>query len=282
MMQLWKRLAFLIVALPGLVSFLSAAPQTPRVAPRAGFQFLDERTVGMFTVQRWMRQDSPEPSAAGMCECIQIVYLGTRNILTLNPEGAITGINIDPGSGSDIDKDGQPDLIVSEWSGGAHCCYSTSVYSVGSEARSILSADTGNCMGSFEDLDGDGKLEFTTCDDRWAYAHCSFAASPMPTVIYAYDADARKYVPSTPKYAGLRKQAIEDLRAAAEKAFADSARDPEQDKCVALGPVLELMYSGRFDEGINFLRRVYRAPDREEFEAQTIRKVQESAHWVAR
>jgi hypothetical protein len=65
----------------------------------------------------------------------------------------------------------------------------------------LLSIDTGNCgPGEFRDLDGNGTIEFITCDDRWGCAHCSFAESPFPSVVFAYDAARGEYTsgPSDP------------------------------------------------------------------------------------
>ena len=50
---------------------------------------------------------------------------------------------------------------------------------------------TGCGPGEFRDLDGNGTMEFITCDDRWGYAYCSFAESPFPSVVFVVRPDAR-------------------------------------------------------------------------------------------
>ncbi len=164
-------------------------------------------------------------------------------------------------TGTDINGDDLPDLIVSAWSGGAHCCYSSGVYSVGEDVRTLLAVETGNCgPGEFEDLDGNGTREFITCDDRWAYTYCSFADSPFPRVVYSFDATRGAYVLDTPKYASrYRDQLAAALEDAQTWMSESGGKDLGLDKCRLLRPALGLMYGGRFDDGLVLLRGLYRA-----------------------
>jgi hypothetical protein len=259
----------------------AAFSQAPKTPPEAGFVFHDENSFGGFTVQRWVSQEAPEVSPSGVCECITLVYAGEKKILSVGGRQGIDAIAIDPLSGQDINADGFPELIVRSWSGGAHCCQTTSIYSVADQASLILSINTGNCLGQFEDLDKDGKLEFVTCDDGWAYEYCSFASSPMPTVVLAFDVDRKRYFPATPKYANHFAERVVEATKQAEDALAASDRTLETDRCSVLQPVLELMYVGRFDEGVALLRRLYHHPDALEFERQTVEKVKSRNLWVA-
>ena len=47
-----------------------------------------------------------------------------------------------------------------------------------------------------------------------------------------------------------------------------------------LRPVLGLMYSGRFNDGVVLLRALYRGGDRDEFERDTVERVRQSPLWV--
>jgi hypothetical protein len=268
-----------------IVLVLVASPawaQTPREIPYEGFGLRDERVEGPFTVQRWVSSEAPEVSPAGMCQCITVVYAGERRVLSLGVPGQLSADTVVAPSGADIDGDGSADLVVTSWSGGAHCCYSTQVYSVGAEVRRILSLDTGHCgPGEFADLDGDGWLEFTTCDDQWAYAYCSFADSPFPRVVYAYDPVRGDYAPATPRYAIRFRDELALSLGGAQTWMAESGgKDPGLDKCRLLQPVLGLMYAGRIDDGLVLIRGLYRADDREQFEAETVERVRQSALWV--
>lgn len=256
------------------------AAQLPRPAPRAGYLLHDERTLGPFTVQRWVSSTEPNVSPAGMCDCITVVYAGDRLVLTLGDGDGLSAISVGDPSGRDLNRDGLPDLVVSEWSGGAHCCFTTTVYSVGSEVRTILSLSSGNCgAGEFRDLDGDGTWEFLTCDDQWAYAYCSFAESPFPIVVMTYDPTRREYVPATPRFATYLRG---DTNAILEEARREltPGKPPDLDRCTVLGPALALIYEGRLDAGVAFIRELYRRPDREAFEQETLHRVRSSPLWV--
>jgi len=254
--------------------------QAPRATPRSGFVFYDERRIGIFESQRWVNSAEREVSPSGMCDCITVVYLGSRKILTIDP-GGIMSTEIDPRSGQDINGDKLPEIIVSQYTGGAHCCSSTTVYSVSAEPKMILQVDSGNCPGDFEDLDHDGKLEFVVCDDAWAYEKCPFATSPMPRVVYAYSPTMGRYTPATPRYWERFQESITQSIHQAEKDLADPDRDKTLDTCTVLRPVLDLMYAGRVDDGVALFRRLYRQADGSKLERETIQKVRSRPHWVA-
>src|SRR5215212_1588334 len=188
----------------------AAKAQAPRRAPQPGYQFVDVHAQGPFELQRWVAATAPDVSPAGMCDCLTVVYEGSRRIMTLGTPGDLTAITIESTTGRDINGDGSPDLVVSTWSGGAHCCYTTTVYSVGRDVRNVLAVETGNCgPGTFDDLDGNGVLEFSTCDDQWADAYCDFASAPMPTVVFAYDPAFQKYTVATPRFSAALQHLID-------------------------------------------------------------------------
>jgi FG-GAP repeat protein len=267
-----------------LLSATSARAQTPREAPQEGYSLHDERSVGAFVIQRWVSAATPEVSPAGMCDCLTLVYVGDRRVVTMGTAGTLSAYTMSDLTGTDINGDGFPDLVASAWSGGAHCCYSTAVYSVGQDVKPILVLETGNCgPGEFEDLDGNGTKEFITCDDRWAYIYCSFADSPFPRVIYSYDGTRGSYVLETPRFANRYRDQLAAALDEAQNWMSESGgRDLGLDKCRLLRPTLGLMYGGRFSDGLALIRGLYRGADRADFERETIEKVRSSPLWVER
>jgi hypothetical protein len=89
--------------------------------------------------------------------------------------------------GMDITGSGQPNLVVSQWTGGAHCCFEINVFSLGKDFKLLgkIENDDGG-SGEFKDVDGDGKLEFIGHDFAFAYWHECFAASPSPGVVLKF------------------------------------------------------------------------------------------------
>jgi len=254
----------------------SASAQPPKLSPRKGFVFHDQRQVDRFVVQRWVSETSPEVSASGICECITVVYEGDRKILTLGPdEGSIDVAS----SGKDITGDGRAELVVRTNSGGAHCCESTSIYSIEGAPREILSVATGSCPGELVDLDKDGVPEFKTCDDTFANAMCSFAYSPMPNVVFAYDKAKRRYAVATPRYLIAAEEAKAAV-AEARKAMQENPQDVDIRRCGALAPALSLIYGGRVDEGLALFRLLYKRPDAPQVERKTMELVRKSPLWI--
>src|SRR5262245_22807941 len=111
-----------LAILPGACARTTPVRHDP---PRAGYQLHNPRAVGVLTVERWVPASSTEVSPAGMCECITVVYLEDRKVLTLGEPGDLTARTIEPVSGKDLTGDSMPEIVVSTWSGGAHCCYSS-------------------------------------------------------------------------------------------------------------------------------------------------------------
>ena len=274
--------ALLLARAPATLASSAAAPT--QVVPFPGYSLHDESQHGRFRVQRWTSADVPEVSPAGICDCIIEVYVGKRLVLKLGTPGNVEAITIDDATGRDLDGDGRTDLVVSTWSGGAHCCYSMHAYSVGRKAKPLLSLDTGDCgPGEFSDLNHDGDVEFLTCDESWKDRYCSFALAPFPTVVYAYDARRGSYRIATPRFTAHFSAEIASGRAEAERQIqAAAAPDSGEVKCAVLHPALALIYSGAMDAGLDTIRQLYHGADVDAFVAETEAAVRASPLWVAR
>lgn len=99
-----------------------------------------------------------------------------------------------------LDLDGEPDIIIDNFSGGAHCCVTSWIYHYNTTARRYMLTrhDWGNAGYRLEDLEmslyrpGDlgrdrvNGLEFRTRDDRFAYAFASYAGSFYPVQVWRF------------------------------------------------------------------------------------------------
>src|SRR4051812_32877042 len=81
-----------------IVGVPAVRAQAPKVAPRPGVLFHDQQTTGTFQVQRWVDAANPEVSPSGMCDCVTVVYLGERKVLTIDP-GTIMSTTVETLSG---------------------------------------------------------------------------------------------------------------------------------------------------------------------------------------
>ncbi|MGB7748991.1 MAG: hypothetical protein WBN75_17070 [Verrucomicrobiia bacterium] len=174
--------------------------------------------------------------------------------------------------GRSITGEGQPNLVVSEWTGGAHCCFVYYVFQIGDTFKLIdrLDAEHGD-NSDFEDLRHNGNLEFVMADWTFAYWNNCFADSPAPTVILRYQDS--KYRPDLEL---MRKPPPndQDLHLMAENLkakFANEAETGSNDKWKApsdlWGKMLDLIYSGNRDSAWKLLDMSWPAnhPNKTEF-----------------
>ena len=86
---------------------------------------------------------------------------------------------------TDVDGDGEPEVVLDLYWAGAHCCWYSQIYRYlpGSGHYSPLVHVWGNFGYVFADLDHDGTQELVTRDDRFSYAFASFADSRWPVRI---------------------------------------------------------------------------------------------------
>ena len=89
----------------------------------------------------------------------------------------------------DLDRDGEPEVLANFYSGGAHCCFYTDVYRYLPRLRTYRPAVGfwGDLGVRVADLGRDGRVEFRTGDDRFAYVFTAFAASAFPLRILRFD-----------------------------------------------------------------------------------------------
>lgn len=97
----------------------------------------------------------------------------------------------DPGSkwtlnnvGRDIDGDGQPDLHVSSFSGGAHCCTTHQIVKLKPQVRRVAVYSAGNVGGGeFIEVAGRKGAVMISADDSSAFAFAPYANSYFPVMI---------------------------------------------------------------------------------------------------
>ena len=232
-----------------------------RLGRSSAGQPVQELRIGPYTVRLW-----EEGEAANRFSVVVIERDG-------KPVFKRTGsqLRLDPLTGRDITGEGNPDVIIRGYSGGAHCCFYTIVCDLGEELRIYATPDSpeGNCPGEFVDLDGDGTYEFVTCDDSFAYRYCCYAGSPAVKTVLRL-VPGKGFVPVSPEFSQLYE---EDIRRHTE--MAEAAREKGKGngwdgttKCEVLPLVLNLLYSGRIEEAWQALERYYRFPDLNTFRAE--------------
>jgi len=143
--------------------------------------------------------------------------------------------------------DGNPDVMLEYYSGGAHCC--TTYYFIElpkSGPVAIREVGTGNAGMTPIGEDPAGGLRFETADNAWTYWNISFAGSPMPSVILEFkDGEAK------PNFALMKKAApsmavLKRKAAAARKKISNAPYTDEfgQFDEAFWGEMIDLIFTG--------------------------------------
>jgi hypothetical protein len=114
----------------------------------------------------------------------------------------------------DLDDIGQPNVVLDLYTGGAHCCSVEQVFTFdpGTMTYAMTERNFGDPGARIEDLGHDGRFEFVTADDAFAYAFTDFAASGLPLQILTFSGS--RFQDVTGSYPALiRKDAATWLKA---------------------------------------------------------------------
>jgi subtilisin-like proprotein convertase family protein len=103
---------------------------------------------------------------------------------------ALSGLSTilgDPLQLRDLDGDGEPEVLVDLFSGGAHCCWLTVFLRYDGHGYRKTTHLWGDPSYRLRDLDGDGRPELVSADDRFAYEFTYYAASALPVQVWHFD-----------------------------------------------------------------------------------------------
>jgi streptogramin lyase len=91
----------------------------------------------------------------------------------------------------DLDGDGEPEAMLELNWNGTHCCDWSRIYRYDASRNTYVAANHmwGNSSAAprLRDLDGEGRPEFVSQDDRFAYDFDGYAGSVRPIRIWSYD-----------------------------------------------------------------------------------------------
>ncbi len=110
-----------------------------------------------------------------------------------------------------LTREGDPQIIVTEFSGGAHCCTSTWILNrpVGAAAWSMIEGEMLDGGGyGVEDILGDGALELISVDNHFLYAFDSYAGSFAPIKIWQLEDGKLQEITDR---AEMRPRLVQDL-----------------------------------------------------------------------
>ncbi|MEO0211275.1 MAG: VCBS repeat-containing protein [candidate division WOR-3 bacterium] len=108
----------------------------------------------------------------------------------------------------DVDGDGTAELLVTDYSGGAHCCFTYYLYTrkPGLKLLGVFDMESGSL--EFRDLDGDGNLEAVGAYDGFAYYDYPYAVSPWIPIVFSLKSG--RYVENTEAFRDLIRERLDE------------------------------------------------------------------------
>jgi len=95
-------------------------------------------------------------------------------------------------NGTDITGRGHPDMIVSHYTGGAHCCLLHYVFELEPAFKLLATLDAKDSdLAHFADLDGNHHYYYLAEDWTFAYWPSSFAGSPSAPIVLQFVEDGK-------------------------------------------------------------------------------------------
>jgi len=165
--------------------------------------------------------------------------------------------NMEIRPGKDITGTGKPNLVISDWSGGAHCCLTYYVFELNndvSEVGRINAEDSTICRFQEEPS---GKVDFVINDWTFAYWKTSFAESPAPQIILRYQPGGYKLATDL---MGTAKPSQMEFQELVDKGRRIPFNDEGEPMGEFWGIMLDLIYSCHADVAWRFCDESWSGP----------------------
>lgn len=182
-------------------------------------------------------------------------------------------------SGRDITGSGIANIIVSNWTGGAHCCYFLHIFQLGKKFKRLVTIEAKSSSIRLVDLDRDGFPEIEFWDGAIDYLFASFAGSPGGRIVLKFQKDhyevathlMEKPVPTVKKMKELKKKLLVALK----------NKDNPELPFEFLEAMMELSYSGHFKLALQFADEVWptEKPDLVKFKNEFTQALRNSLYW---
>jgi hypothetical protein len=143
------------------------------------------------------------------------VFVDGKEVAKLSNEGA--GLDDPPVSVqiAELDLSNEhPEVVVSFYTGGAHCCSDTSVLLSNKDGSEWTTLDVGEFDGGpllAVDIDGDGRYEFETRDNAFLYTFACYACSEAPLELLAVEKGEVKNVSADPRFRPAHAAYLRDM-----------------------------------------------------------------------
>lgn len=189
--------------------------------------------------------------------------------------------------GTDITGRGRPDMIVTAWSGGAHCCFVHMIFELKPELKVVARLDDGDGdLAHFVDLDSDGHYYYKGNDWTFAYWDASFADSAAPAVVLRFvdDDHGGRYHIALDKMRSPEPSAEQWKKATrdASDAFAQVSRLGDGIGSKLRSNMVNMIYTGHSKLAWKLLDETWptQKPGKDKFLSDFCSQLKNSQYWV--
>lgn len=182
--------------------------------------------------------------------------------------------------GKDITGQDKPNLVVSMWTGGAHCCFSYSVLELGDGVKQVGTIGAGHGDACRFHRERDGRLDFVVNDWTFAYWHASFAESPAPDVILRYEPGGYKVAADLMRKPDPPASEFKEMVRKGHLLKLDPEGWPASE---FWGTMLDLIYSGRAELAWKYCELAWpgKTKTKEQFLTEFRQQLAQSPYWPA-
>lgn len=182
---------------------------------------------------------------------------------------------------TDVTGNGLPDVIIRDWSGGAHCCFTFHVVELGRQPRLVATIDTRHSdQPTIQNLDGKPGLEIAYGDWTYADRWTAFSASPVPRIVF-------HLTPVGPRFSAEQmRRPIDEAKLAHTKSVFEALDADERTYHVyqaqaVYQPALDLVYAGHWTRAMTFFADIWptEAGDMETARVDFICEIRRSPFW---
>ena len=184
---------------------------------------------------------------------------------------------------TDVTGDGVPEVLVAEWTGGAHCCFNLFVIQLWPMVRVQRIEAQHSETGLFLQADDDAPLELRMPDWTFAYWKTNFAQSPAPDMVLKFD--GRMWQPSAARMHGAPAgpDALREMAEAWRGWSPDESGEWHGEGIAPWVGMLERIYAGHAEQAWQVLDAAWPGDEqgKRAFRAELMEALRGSPAWPA-
>ncbi len=184
-----------LVAVVWIASAVGLFAQGPAENPEAACASknqADAATVGQYQFKTYKSDDGACLQVTSGGKMVFTSEVDSFETYTLGQQGDAQYNIPKIANGTDVTGRGQPDMVVSLFTGGAHCCSIHYVFELQPEFKLLATLnDADDDLAHFERDSKDGRYNYITADWTFGYWPTCFACSPSAVVTLRWTDDAK-------------------------------------------------------------------------------------------